>query len=207
MSEYLKKECPVCKEMVSEFPPAWKRHANKHSGATTEEPKAEPMEPTKKPEQKKKYDPKRPEDQKLLEQALAAQSEMLKAPQSFVSHLSSDEHMALRKIYAPETIGSNAKFSAYFGDVREKRFDVAKGYVPVFNEHGELVTNHGGDIMYTIPNVIRDPRIRAAELESEARLRQVTEMAAKRNTTGGKVPQADTDKLKEEVLTVERNSE
>lgn len=217
MTEEIKtnlKECPHCNKMVSGYAPAFKRHLNKCSNPVA--PAVNVPVPVKKESKgiaTYKADlsiVKDPNILRMLEQAYAVQKSMLEAPEAVTADMTEDVNYKLRKRYAPETI---ERFddkgrplhthTAYFGDAREVKLDIAKGYLPVINESGEFVVNMGGDILYVRPLQITESIVRAAQNESRARLSLVTEKARSQSTVRGiDAPQTRNGEIKEEEMAV-----
>lgn len=198
-------QCPLCGKTVNSRAGALALH--KRSCKAKSVPENAPLVTSK---DKPKIEPKTKEIKETLERALAQQAEMLKAPEAFTATVSHDENWQLRVAYAPETIprydkrGNELKategghtHTAYIGDARTITKDIAKGYVPVLNEHGEYVTNQGGDILYTRRREITERIISAAQMESRSRLRQVTKLASQK-ATATDVPMAEEGEVKEQ---------
>lgn len=139
---------------------------------------------------------------KLVELARKAQADFTKAPDVFVADMSSDEHMELRKAYAPQTIDvyspdgrkliKAATKHAYFCEADKLAIFAQRGYEPVRNEHGEFVINHGGDVLTVCPVTMRDARESANWKESEARLKHY-KAKPKRSTIGEDVSDVEFD--------------
>lgn len=136
---------------------------------------------------------KNDEDRLLYERALQAQAMYAKAPDAFVAENSADEYTEIRRVYAPDTFDKfddkgklvqRAPFHEFFGLPERKHTDVAKGYVPVFNEHGEMVTGPNGEILYKLDRKIHDAKEAAAQRESESRIASARQRQSNKNTAG-----------------------
>jgi hypothetical protein len=135
-------------------------------------------------------------DRILYEKALEAQAMYAKAPDGFASENSSDEFTEIRRVYAPDTfdeVQQNGKkvetvkkspYHAYFGLPDRMHSDAARGYIPVFNEHGEIVRGPGDMPLYKLDRKLFDARERAAQLESESRIASTRRNQASKNTAG-----------------------
>ena len=202
-------KCEICGEMVSSWPASLKRHqdaCSRKAGKPVET--AEPV----KAEPRKDISAKDPRDRELIERARASQDRMLKTPNLNISPDVVDQNKMLRKMYAPETFDvrlSNgrvrpAAMTAYFGHHDSREIDVAGGWEPVMNEHGEHVMNKGGDYMYTQPS-----KLYLARKEQEARLsrsRIPRPTKGERQTAQG-VPEGRSDDVKIETLSIEHGQD
>lgn len=130
------------------------------------------------------------EVRKVMEQAIKTQEAMRQSPQAFVNAGLEDEHLVLRRTYAPETLERyDARgrplhtHTAYIGRADQLSVDVGRGYVPVLNEQGQFVRNRGGDILFKIDRKISQGRIDVAGAESRSRLARITENTVARNAS------------------------
>jgi len=208
------RECPYCHKMVNGESKRFSMHKY-HCKKKLEKPSGEkPPEQSPAKSEKPEYQPKTADIKAIVDRALAYQKEMLKAPEAFTATMSSDENMQLRKAYAPETLPRYDKkgnllsaangghtHTAYIGDAKMLHQDIAKGYVPKLNEHGEYVVNQGGDILYTRPREITERIITANQMESRMRVREVTKQATEKSTVKDKdIPLANDGEVKEQEL-------
>lgn len=196
------KKCEICGEMISNL--KFKQHMMTHADSSTVKQAMD--KPADKPVKADKIPAKvNDETAELIARARRVQQEMLEAPEAFLSEDSSDQHMALRKVHCPESLGSNRSMECIFGH-SEMRLDgyVAKGYEPIIDDKGEIVRDDGGHPMLRIPKKIYDSRKAVYQKESQGRLRAVTQMATKRSTASG-MPVAGGD-LHEEELTITKTS-
>ena len=229
---YPKAHCPTCDMEVSTHHLSWNNHLKMHAKkgelgpvspvvdkpVDVEKVQAEPLLPNKIVAPSQIGDPK---ERALYERALQTQARFLAAPDSFSSPDESDEHMELRKLYAPDTIDKRdpmtgarlhkAPFHPYIGDRRTRDQDVNRGYVPVFDEHGRHVTTPGGDYLYKIDVRLFDAKQKAYSDEN-ARILQQAEQSANgdrstvdRSALGAdEIPEPDTSTVKMEEATTTR---
>jgi hypothetical protein len=195
-----RRECPKCHGQVSSHPSAFARHINKCTGVPAVA-EAEVKEEAAFKSNVNLDNIKDDSVRKIMEQALKTQEAMRQSPQAFVSSGLEDEHMVLRRTYAPQTLERyDAKgrpihtHTAYIGRADQLNVDVGRGYVPVLNEQGQIVRNRGGDILYMIDRKISEARIRAAGEASRVRVDRVTESTIARN------PDLKDGDLQQEVL-------
>jgi hypothetical protein len=159
-------------------------------------------------------------DDKLRERmriALDRQRQFEEAPELYVSDAGTDEFMEFRKRYLPESIPEVEVSSgrvrvkrpelvhAYFGDPREVDADVAKGRVPVIDEHGTHVQTSCGMYMYRSSQKLHKMRQAQTGSEAAALLRQGTkEMVDVGDKSGSRTPVADGVVVEKESVTREQ---
>ena len=190
------KKCEICGEEVQNL--KYKKHIAAHSESEPEEKKETVVttEPTKDKKDTPKIDP---EVASLMKQALAAEAKMLDAPEMFFSEDSADQHGALVKVHCPESLGEHAEWTAVFGDGK-KRIEgyAAKGYRPIFDDRGGLVTDEQGNPMFKVRKQIYDGRKAVYQKESSDKLKRVTQSAKEKNPSSN---------FKEEELTIEKHGD
>jgi len=192
MSKHEKVACEVCGEMISSFPPAHKRHMNTHEAVTEEAPVVEEtvVEPDKEePKEEKKevkslgnantlknLDKASPAVKQLILEAMKKEEEFKEAPDAFVSSSTYDPHLELRRLYAPETLetveydangiprAKPGELHAYMADPNELKLTAQRGYTPVLDGHGQMVTGAGGSVLCTCPQEMYE-RIQAKNIE------------------------------------------
>lgn len=176
------KTCPKCQKEISAVPGPYARHVKHCKGAVIAE-----VTPNAEIDLSQITDD---EVRKVMQQAIKTQEAMRRSPQAFVNVGLEDEHLVLRKTYAPETLERfDVKgrplhtHTAYIGRSDQLHVDVGRGYVPVLNEQGQFVRNRGGDILYKIDRRISQAKIEAAGRESRDRLARITENTVARNAS------------------------
>ena len=199
-------ECEICHKQISTRPGPkaihMKRHAKEAATETVQESTPMPEEKAEKPvvapEVKSKAAPKirSEEDRILYEKALSAQKRYAEAPDIFAAENSSDEFTEIRRVYAPDTfdeikqngkkveVVKKAPYHAYFGLPEAMHSDASKGYVPVFDEKGDIVRGPGDMPLYKIDRRISDARELAIQKESEDRISSTRRNQSKKNTAG-----------------------
>jgi hypothetical protein len=194
-------KCEICGEMVSSFPSAFKRHQNACSKTKTPEVETKVETPVVEPNREKFV--KDPRDAELIKRARAMQDSMLKTPNLNFSPDVVDQNKMLRRMYAPDTFDTKtrkATMTAYFGHHDMREIDVASGWEPVINEHGEHVMNKGGDYMYVQPSKLYNARKAQEASMSRGRLSKPT---SGDRQTAGDVPQGRSGDVKIETMSVE----
>jgi len=224
-----KKACPHCSKEV--LPMHWGRHiakcekeaakveaettTTKEAKVATEikksQPKAAVADNSVAPETLEKMSP---EIRDLYELAEKKQKEFEVAPNAFVTDRSYDEHMELRKVYAPETIdkviGRNertgapifekAPFHAYIEDKNELRLAANRGYKVKVDPSGQPVTTASGDVLMTCTREMSD-RIQAARVGQAASRQKEAEQRAAVDETFGEGVDASGVKIEESQST------
>ena len=226
MSKHPKKDCPICGKSVSTHHLSWGNHMKSHEdkpaapAAPAKETAVEAKEVTAKAVARKAIAVEQigdPEERALYERALQMQERFLTAPDGFASPNVCDEHMELRKLYAPDTIDKRdpitgkmlekAPNHAYIGDRRTRNLDVNRGYIPVFDERGSHVTTPGGDYLYKRDVRLFDAQQTAYAEESNAILRGAEQKAGGGRVTVGDdadIPDPETDMITMEEATTSR---
>ena len=211
MAVYQKAACPKCGKLISLHPLAWGNHDKACTGGKTvpESPKqpapATEQQPVVVNESKKINaldervskisDPKLRERMRI---ALDRQAQFEKAPELFVADTASDVFMKYRQRYLPESIpdievvGGKVRVKRpalkheYFGDPREVDSDVARGYVPIIDEHGQHVCTPDGMYMYETSQKLHLLRTSKAGAEAHNLARQGAKtMTDKADGSGG----------------------
>ena len=189
------KKCEICGEDVTNL--TYKKHVAAHTESEREqikEPivKSIPKEPV---QDKQKV---APEVAALLELAVAAEEKMLDAPDLFFGEDSADQHGSLVKVHCPESLGENAEWTSVFGDAK-KRLDgyAAKGYRPISDGKGNIVTDDQGNPMFKVRKKIFEGRKDVYRKESEANLHQVTRRVKDKSPNSH---------FSEEELTIEKHT-
>jgi hypothetical protein len=190
------KKCEICGDEVQNL--QFKKHMAAHSESKPEEKKEDVV--TTKPIESKTQDKQTvdPEVASLMKQALAAEAKMLEAPDMFFSEDSADQHGSLVRVHCPESLGENPEWEAVFGDGR-KRIEgyAAKGYRPIFDDKGGMVTDDQGNPMFKVRKEIIEGRRDVYRKESSDKLNRATEIGKEKN------PNA---KFSEEELTITKNN-
>jgi hypothetical protein len=207
-----KSPCEHCGKEVTDIPHIRLRHVSTCKGAdmntATAEPVTVPVAEVVEPKGKKVEKFATDAIRHLVETARAKEKEFEKAPEAFISTDSVDEHMELRKIYAPETVdkrGPNgeyiekAKRSAYIADKNGIKLAVQKGYVPKLDDEGNLVVTPHGDILCTVPRERSEAQQAASAKASKARL-SAHEMNASSNAEIKSDASADASSVKTEEV-------
>ena len=83
-------------------------------------------------------------------QAIQIQEDRAEAPDAFVADMTRDPLKSLVARYAPECVGKNAPWHAFFGRVGEEASDASLGYISVFDKQGVHV-RHRDVVLYKIP--------------------------------------------------------
>jgi len=189
------KKCEICGEDVPNL--KFKKHmaAHKESEPETKKEAVVKPAPEEKSQAKQKVDP---EIAALLKQAMAAEEKMLDAPEAFFSEDSADQHGALVEVHCPESLGEHAEWTALFGDAK-KRLDgyAAKGYRPIFDGKGSMVTDDQGNPMFKVRKEIFNGRKSVYQKESESNLHNVTQTAKAKNPSS---------QFSEEELTIQKHN-
>jgi hypothetical protein len=184
--------CPICGEMVTDHPRWRKKHIDSHNETEINEENKEVTtvaEPTAPKAAKIDLSKMRDEERELMERALAKQKENAEAPDLSVLTGTNDEHMELRKAYAPETIEEYdakgkvvkpAERHAFIADGKNLRMYADRGYVPVLNGQGEFVRTQRGDVLCTLDMATHNAIEEAREKENLKRER--TKAAAVRRS-------------------------
>ena len=224
--EYPKQACPECGVEISTHRLSWTNHMKKHERDKSPEQTASQSvtqvaaKVEAKPKAPAKTAPSQigdPVERELYERALQAQERFLKAPSSFASQSMCDEHMELRKLYAPDTIDKRdpmtgkllekAPQHAYIGDRKARDMDVNRGYVPVFDDTGRHVTTPGGNYMYKMDVRLFDAKQEAYAAESREILQQAEKTASTRSTIGAndaEIPEPSTEMVTMDEATTMR---
>jgi hypothetical protein len=210
VDRFVKKACPICGKMVSSHGMPWSNHAKKHAREQAESQTAQSTQPTEsakepmtetpevqKPKEIKlsKAVPKLvdPDEQRLMERALAVQEEMAQTPEAFVAEDTTDAYAKLVEVYAPEArdqfdkggkLLKHAPLHAFFGHPERMEIDVNNGYKPVVNERGYFVKGPGGEPLYTIDRKISDARALRTQMESRRRLSKAQEVISGQSSKG-----------------------
>ena len=172
-----KSPCEKCGKEITDIAHIRKRHVDNCKGADMSTAVVEPKIETPIVEKKVKEVTGATDDiKRLIEIAERNEAEYSRAPEAYVINSSEDEHMELRKIYAPETINKydpggkllkKAKRSAYIADKNALELAAQRGYVPKLNEAGEFVRTQHGDVLTTISAERADAMQAASAMESE----------------------------------------
>jgi hypothetical protein len=136
----------------------------------------------------------------LIAQAEAAQEQMLVAPEMLMGDMNKSKHDALIEVHCPECLGETSKDVAVFGDA-SKRLDgyAASGYKPVLDEKGNIVRDEGGNPLLTTKRKLFDAKQKVFQDESNARLRDLTKLAKKKNGLLGEEQAVGTGVFDEEL--------
>jgi len=198
-----KSPCPKCGEMTTDIAHLRSRHVDNCDGTLEQkEPEMSPVEaPVEVKEAPKKSSPANyanDEIKNLVELAQAKEREYEQAPDAFVNADSVDDHMELRKIYAPETLDvmeggkvvKTAERSAFVADKNQLKLAAQRGYVPKLDGSGELVRTAHGDVLCTIPAERSRAQQAAAAKASHDRLRKSEKSVASKSTIKGETVDA-----------------
>ena len=205
-----KSPCPKCGEDVTDIPHARQKHVNACTGAQVEEPKM--TETSTKKEDKYASD----EIKHLVELAKAKEKEYEAAPDAFISEDSTDQHLELRKLYAPETMDKRdeagkllekAPRSAYVADKNKLKLAAQRGYVPVLDGEGNMVVNDGGDVLTTISTERAERMREAPAKESRDRLARHEAQPDNVSTVKGESLPSDVSQITSKVTRTKINSE
>jgi len=96
-----------------------------------------------------------------IQRAEAMASARLKAPDITVSSFEKSREKEIVATFAPECVGKNAQFHGFWGDPKEHRRYIDKGYIPVVHD-GEHVA-YEGMLLYKLPMELhnRDMKLNA----------------------------------------------
>ena len=210
--------CPKCGKMVTDIPHLRKRHVNTCEGISeVEEPVVNEVEEPVVEEPKVEAPKRQKKDEKyanddvkyLMELARAKEKEYETAPEAFVDIDALDEHMELRKAYAPETIDAlqggkvvnAADRSAYIADKNKLKLAAQRGYVPVLDGSGEFVRTSHGDVLCTISADRAKAQQESSAKVSRERLRGSEKQAASGSTMSGESADASDVVIEEATRT------
>lgn len=193
------KKCDVCGEEVPNL--QYRKHMATHSVNVEEE--ATPI-------QDNNVMPKfaSAELEALYKRGLQIQEKLLAAPEVFLGEDTSDQHKTLKRVHCPESLGAKAEWECVFVSAKSNPAGyAAMGYLPVVDEHGQQIKDSIGMPMWKVRKSIYEARKEIARKESRRRVHAVTQEATKRSVISGSSPDHRSGDIREELLSIKKQSE